>query len=57
MQWQLVNSLPGLKDAVITRPAYAVEYDYFPAVQCKHNLESKNRKFIYCRSSAWYKWL
>jgi tRNA uridine 5-carboxymethylaminomethyl modification enzyme len=42
VQWQLVNSLPGLKDAVITRPAYAVEYDYFPAVQCKHNLESKN---------------
>ncbi|MDA0771848.1 MAG: tRNA uridine-5-carboxymethylaminomethyl(34) synthesis enzyme MnmG [Cyanobacteria bacterium] len=41
VQWQIVHSLPGLENAVITRPAYAVEYDYFPAIQFKHNLESK----------------
>ncbi len=41
VQWQIVQSLPGCKDAVITRPAYAVEYDYFPGIQFKHNLESK----------------
>ncbi len=41
VQWQLVRSLPGLENAVITRPAYAVEYDYFPGIQFKHNFESK----------------
>ncbi len=42
VQWQIVRSMPGLEEAEITRAAYAVEYDYFPAIQCKHNLESKN---------------
>ena len=42
IQWQIVHSLPGCHNAVITRPAYAVEYDYFPAIQCKHSLETKN---------------
>jgi tRNA uridine 5-carboxymethylaminomethyl modification enzyme len=41
IQWQIVHSLPGCKNAVITRPAYAVEYDYFPAIQCLHSLETK----------------
>jgi tRNA uridine 5-carboxymethylaminomethyl modification enzyme len=41
VQWQIVRSLPGLKNAEITRPAYAVEYDFFPAYQFKANLESK----------------
>lgn len=40
-QWQMIRTLPGLENAVITRPAYAVEYDYFPGVQFKHNMESK----------------
>lgn len=42
VQWKIVHSLPGLSEAVITRPAYAVEYDCFPGVQFKHNFESKN---------------
>jgi tRNA uridine 5-carboxymethylaminomethyl modification enzyme len=41
IQWLMVRTLPGLKDAVITRPAYAVEYDYFPGIQFSHSLESK----------------
>lgn len=41
-QWEIVRSLPGCEQAVIMRPAYAVEYDYFPGVQFKHNLESKD---------------
>lgn len=41
VQWQMVRTLPGLEQAVITRPAYAVEYDYFPGIQFRHNLESK----------------
>jgi tRNA uridine 5-carboxymethylaminomethyl modification enzyme len=42
VQWQIVHSLPGCRNAIITRPAYAVEYDYFPAIQCTHSLETKN---------------
>ena len=41
VQWLMVRTLPGLSEAVITRPAYAVEYDYFPGIQFNHNLESK----------------
>ncbi len=41
IQWQIVNSLPGLEDALIMRPAYAVEYDYFPGTQFNHGLMSK----------------
>lgn len=41
VQWQMIRTLPGLEQVNITRPAYAVEYDYFPAIQFKHNLESK----------------
>ncbi len=42
VQWQMIRTLPGLENAVITRPAYAVEYDYFPGIQFKHNFESKD---------------
>lgn len=41
VQWQLVRTLPGLEKAWITRPAYAVEYDYFPGIQFKHNFAAK----------------
>lgn len=41
VQWQMIRTLPGLENVTITRPAYAVEYDYFPAIQFKHSLESK----------------
>jgi tRNA uridine 5-carboxymethylaminomethyl modification enzyme len=42
VQWQMLRTLPGCEQAVITRPAYAVEYDYFPSIQFKHNFEAKN---------------
>ena len=41
IQWQIVRSLPGLESALIMRPAYAVEYDYFPGTQFNHGLMSK----------------
>jgi tRNA uridine 5-carboxymethylaminomethyl modification enzyme len=37
-----VHSLPGLSETLIVRPAYAVEYDYLPAVQFDHALMSKD---------------
>lgn len=41
VQKEIIRSLPGLEDAQIIRPAYAVEYDYLPAVQFLHSLMSK----------------
>lgn len=42
VQWKVVQSLPGLENALILRPAYAVEYDYFPGTQFNHGLMSKD---------------
>jgi tRNA uridine 5-carboxymethylaminomethyl modification enzyme len=42
IQHQIVHSLPGLEQAVMVRPAYAVEYDYLPAIQFTHALMSKD---------------
>lgn len=47
MQRKLVNSIPGLEQAHIIRPAYAVEYDFLKPVQFKHTLESKNIRGLY----------
>ena len=40
-QIQIVRSVPGLENAVIVRPAYAVEYDFAYPDQLQHSLESK----------------
>jgi tRNA uridine 5-carboxymethylaminomethyl modification enzyme len=41
IQLQLVQSIPGLEQAEIMRPGYAVEYDYFPPTQLLPTLETK----------------
>jgi tRNA uridine 5-carboxymethylaminomethyl modification enzyme len=41
IQVRLVRSVPGLEDAVLLRPAYAVEYDFAPPTQLYASLESK----------------
>lgn len=41
VQVQMLRTLPGLEKAHVIKPAYAVEYDYVPAVQTKHSLMSK----------------
>lgn len=41
VQVKMIRSLPGLENAHIIKPAYAVEYDYVPAVQTTHSLMSK----------------
>lgn len=42
VQLQMLKSLPGLENVHVIKPAYAVEYDYIPAVQTTHSLMSKN---------------
>ena len=41
VQFELVRSIPGLDEAEIMRPGYAVEYDYFPPTQLFPTLETK----------------
>ena len=41
IQARLVRSIAGLEDAVIMRPAYAIEYDFVFPTQIKHSLETK----------------
>lgn len=42
VQHELVHSLPGLENAAMIRPAYAVEYDCLPATQFTHALMAKD---------------
>ncbi|MGC6531456.1 MAG: tRNA uridine-5-carboxymethylaminomethyl(34) synthesis enzyme MnmG [Flavobacteriales bacterium] len=41
VQMRALRSIPGFENAKIFRPGYAIEYDYFPPTQLKHNLETK----------------
>ena len=41
VQLELVHSIPGLDEAEIMRPGYAVEYDYFPPTQLLPTLETQ----------------
>jgi tRNA uridine 5-carboxymethylaminomethyl modification enzyme len=41
VQYALVRSIPGLGNAHITRPGYAIEYDYLDPRALKSSLESK----------------
>src|SRR6516162_5888754 len=41
VQRQFLHSIPGLEQAEIMRPGYAVEYDYFPPTQLHSTLETK----------------
>ena len=41
VQWDLVRSIRGLESAVIIRPGYAIEYDFFDPRHLRHSLETK----------------
>jgi len=41
IQYEAMKLIPGLENAKIFRPGYAIEYDYFDPTQVNHNLESK----------------
>jgi tRNA uridine 5-carboxymethylaminomethyl modification enzyme len=41
LQQRIVQALPGLEDAEMIRPGYAVEYDFVQPTELKHTLEAK----------------
>jgi tRNA uridine 5-carboxymethylaminomethyl modification enzyme len=41
VQMEMVRSIKGFEDAHITRPGYAIEYDFFNPQDLKHSLETK----------------
>ena len=42
VQWELVRSIKGFESAHITRPGYAIEYDFFDPRDLYPNLETKH---------------
>lgn len=41
VQKAMLRTIPGLENAIIVRPGYAIEYDFVPPIQLKPTLESK----------------
>ena len=41
VQTEALHHLPGLEDAVVLKPGYAIEYDYFDPTQLHFTLESR----------------
>lgn len=48
VQCNLIHSIKGLESAHITRPGYAIEYDYFDPRDLKPSLESKILDNLFC---------
>ncbi|WP_419653486.1 tRNA uridine-5-carboxymethylaminomethyl(34) synthesis enzyme MnmG [Thiolapillus sp.] len=42
VQWQLVRSMQGFERARITRPGYAIEYDFFNPQELRYSLETRH---------------
>ena len=47
VQMEALRNIKGMEKVEIFRPAYAVEYDYFPPTQLRHTLECKALKGLY----------
>lgn len=47
IQVEALKTIPALRDVVIYRPGYAIEYDYFDPTQLWHTLETKLLKGLY----------
>jgi len=47
VQWQIVHSIPGLEDAEMLRPGYAIEYDSVDATELDRSLRVKSMEGLY----------
>jgi tRNA uridine 5-carboxymethylaminomethyl modification enzyme len=41
VQYAIIRTIPGLENAKVLKPGYAIEYDYFPPCQLHPTLETK----------------
>ena len=41
VQYKALRTIPGFEEAVMLRPGYAIEYDYFPPHQISRSMETK----------------
>ncbi len=48
LQVEMLQTLPGLENCTMLRPAYAVDYDYLPATQCFPTLMTKKVEGLFC---------
>jgi len=46
-QRALLRTIPGLEDAEMVHPGYAVEYDFFPTDQIRRSLETRRVRGLY----------
>ena len=47
VQWQIVHSIPGLQQAEMLRPGYAIEYDSVDATELDRSLRVKSMEGLY----------
>ncbi|MFA6806132.1 MAG: tRNA uridine-5-carboxymethylaminomethyl(34) synthesis enzyme MnmG [Bacteroidales bacterium] len=47
VQYEALKKIRGFENAVIQKPGYAIEYDYFPPTQLKDTLETKAIENLY----------
>ena len=47
VQWQMVHSIPGLENAEMLRPGYAIEYDSVDATELDRTLRVKSMEGLY----------
>ncbi len=47
VQWELVRTIPGLENADIVAPGYAIEYDFVPPTQLLSTLETKKAQGLF----------
>ncbi len=47
VQWQIVRSIPGLEEAEMLRPGYAIEYDSVDATELDRTLRVKSMQGLY----------
>jgi len=47
VQWQLVRSIRGFEQARITRPGYAIEYDFFDPRELRPSMETRHLQGLF----------
>lgn len=47
VQIEAIRTITGLEEVILTKPGYAIEYDYCPASQIKASLETRRIKGLY----------